>query len=67
MPASVITPYIALACPKCGTFKRSGRVSCCAPGGAWYKDCGAFGVKNVAHTWLEGVQVCKRKFKTSCM
>lgn len=22
------------ACPKCGTFEKSGRVSCCAPGGA---------------------------------
>ena len=29
-----------MICSKCGTFARSGRVSCCAPGGAWYKNCG---------------------------
>ena len=36
-------PGLALAktiCPNCGTFAKSGRVSCCAPGGAWYKNCG---------------------------
>ena len=29
-----------LTCSKCGTFKKSGRVSCCAPGGAWFKNWG---------------------------
>jgi len=26
----------AKMCPKCGTFGKSGGVSCCAPGGAWF-------------------------------
>ena len=58
---------IATSCPKCGTFKRSGRVSCCAPGGAWYKNCGDVGDRNVGHSWLEGVKVCERKFYLSSM
>ena len=46
---SFIPPTIAqtLTCPKCGTFQKSGRASCCAPGGAWFKNCGGFGNKNV--------------------
>merc|ERR1712032_670066 len=31
----------AMECPKCGKFGKSGRVSCCAPGGAWFKKCGS--------------------------
>merc|ERR1719174_2063136 len=43
IPASVSTPVITstiantMACSKCGTFVKSGRPSCCALGGAWYK------------------------------
>ena len=51
-----------ITCPKCATFQRSGRVSCCAPGGAWFKNCGGFSNKNVDHKWSEGVDACKRKF-----
>ena len=51
-------------CPRCGTFDKSGRVSCCAPGGAWYKNCGAVNNKNVGHRWSEGAAACKRKSDT---
>ena len=60
-----ITPTIAnaMTCPKCGTFEKSGRASCCAPGGAWFKNCGGAGNKKVGHRWIEGVEACnKRKF-----
>ena len=45
-------------CFKCGT-KKSGKLSCCAPGGAWFKKCGDAGESNFDHTWAEGVQACK--------
>merc|ERR1719305_874041 len=48
------------ACPKCGKFKKSGRASCCAPGGTWFKNCGSAGNKKFGHTWFEGIQVCKQ-------
>ena len=51
-----------MTCPKCGLFEKSGRASCCAPGGAWFKNCGGATSKKVAHRWSEGVEVCKRKF-----
>ena len=64
---SFITSTIAVtsACPKCGTFRKSGRVSCCAPGGSWFKTCGGVVNKNVDHRWSEGVKACKRKFKSN--
>ena len=48
-------------------YRKSGRVSCCAPGGAWFKNCGGLGSKNVDHRWSEGVKACKRKFKANHM
>merc|ERR1719305_1436371 len=48
-----------MACPKCGTFKKSGRKSCCAPGGAWFKNCGGIRQTKVDHKWFEGVAACK--------
>ena len=56
-----------VACPKCGTFRRSGTMSCCAPGGAWFKNCGGVGNRNIDHRWSEGVEACKRKFKANGM
>ena len=47
------------ACPKCAAIKKSGKFSCCARGGAWFKNCGMFVTKNVDHTWVEGVQACR--------
>merc|ERR1712032_1777544 len=49
-----------MTCLKCGMFKKSGRSSCCAPGGAWFKNCGGARNKNVGHKWFEGVAACKR-------
>ena len=65
-PITTITSTIGntMICPKCGTFKKSGRVSCCAPDGAWFKNCGGTGNRNVDHRWIEGVQACKCKCKT---
>ena len=62
-------PTIAntMTCPKCGTFEKSGRVSCCAPGGTWFKKCGGAGNRNVDHRWFEGLETCKRKFKAKRM
>jgi len=54
-----------MTCPKCGSFKKSGRVSCCAPGGAWFKNCGGTGDGNVGHKWVEGVQACKSTATTT--
>ena len=48
-----------MRCPNCGTFKKSGRISCCAPGGAWYRNCGGIENRDVGHSWQEGIRVCK--------
>ena len=45
-------------CIKCGTITKSGRRSCCAQGGAWFKDCGDIGDKKFGHTWAEGIKAC---------
>ena len=55
------------ACLRCGRFEKSGRFSCCAPGGAWYKNCGGLGNRNVDYKWFEGLETCKRKFKAKGM
>ena len=46
-------------CPKCGINAKSGKLSCCAPGGAWFKKCGGVGDASFDHTWTEGIQACK--------
>ena len=46
-------------CPECGTIKKSGKHSCCARGGAWFKKCGDVEDKQFDHTWAEGIQACK--------
>ena len=46
-------------CPKCGTFKNSEKMSCCAFDGAWYKKCGNANDPDFDHTWYEGIQACK--------
>ena len=67
--ATFITSTIdnTITCPRCGTFRKSGRVSCCAPRGAWFKNCAGLGRKSADHTWSEGVKACKRKFKANNM
>ena len=47
------------SCPKCGIFKKSGRHSCCARGGGWFKNCGDEGDTKFDHSWSDGIQVCK--------
>ena len=51
-------------CAKCGTIKNSAKHSCCARGGSWFKNCGDVGDTHFAHTWIEGIQICK-DFMTS--
>ena len=46
-------------CPKCGIKKKSGALSCCARGGAWFNNCGTDGDPSYNHTWTEGVEACK--------
>ena len=55
--ASVVS--INKMCPKCGNTKKSGKLSCCARDGAWFKNCGDAGDSNFDHTWIEGIQACK--------
>ena len=55
MAATRIPPV----CPKCAVIKKSGKLSCCAPGGTWSQNCGTSRNSNVDHTWVEGVQACK--------
>ena len=66
-PAMTSTIAKTTTCPKCGTFEKSGKKSCCAPGGAWFKNCGGTHNKNVDHKWFEGVAACTRKFKANDM
>ena len=49
----------APVCPKCAIIKKSGKPSCCAPGGAWFENCGTSDSSNTDHTWAEGLQACK--------
>ena len=62
-PPVVLSPSAGShLCPKCGTTKISGKLSCCARGGSWFKKCGDPGDASIDHTWFEGVQACKSKF-----
>jgi len=53
------------ACSKCGKFTKSGRVSCCAPGGAWYQKCGGTANNKFEYSWIEGVEACKPTVETT--
>ena len=46
-------------CHKCGTSKKSGKRSCCARGGAWFKNCGDKRETEFDHSWAEGIQSCE--------
>ena len=59
--------YCKPVCSKCGTITKTGKPSCCARGGDWFKNCGSDGDPNFDHTWNEGVQACKRKFLVNRM
>ena len=49
---------VSPGCPRCVSTRNSGKFSCCARGGAWFKNCGSHGDSNFDHTWLEGVRAC---------
>ena len=66
-PAASTPAANAMECPKCGKFGKSGRVSCCAPGGAWFKKCGSAKNKNIQYKWTEGTAACKKKRKSKAM
>ena len=55
------TASIRLGCSKCGTIPKSGKMSCCARGGSWFKNCGGAGNTKLQHTWYEGIQACKEQ------
>ena len=46
-------------CSKCGSTKKSSKRSCCARGGAWFKNCGDAGNPKFDHTWAEGLRACR--------
>ena len=46
-------------CPQCGINTKTGKRSCCARGGSWFKNCGDADDTQFDHTWAEGIQVCK--------
>ena len=48
-------------CLKCGIAKKSGKRSCCARGGAWFKNCGDADDTKFDHTWIEGIEACKSR------
>ena len=60
---TISAPRTGNGCAKCGIIKKSGKYSCCAPGGAWFKDCGDAGDTNFDHTWTDGIQTCKRRLR----
>ena len=45
-------------CAKCGTSKKSGKRSCCARGGAWFRNCGDGSDARFDHTWTDGIEAC---------
>ena len=60
--AATRTTTTRSGCPKCVIIKKSGKRSCCARGGAWFKQCGSAGNTRAAHTWAEGLQACTQGF-----
>ena len=62
IPTEAVTTTILIGktCYKCGILKKSGKLSCCARGGDWFKNCGDVGGSNFDHTWVEGTQACTR-------
>ena len=60
-PLAIPTTTVSVStCPKCGSTNKSGKLSCCARGGAWFKKCGDAGDTQFDHTWSEGIHACKR-------
>ena len=51
-------------CPQCGVIENTGKLSCCAPGGAWFKNCGGANNRRTDYTWIQGMQACLGKLVT---
>ena len=62
-PAATVA-IIEPVCPKCGTIRKSGKISCCGFGGSWFKKCGGTGDQKLEHTWFEGIQACKARSRS---
>ena len=58
---AVTTQPISSVCSKCGTVKKSGKLSCCARGGAWFGKCGSADHVKHGHAWHEGIETCKAR------
>ena len=54
-------------CPRCGTIKKSGKLSCCGRGGSWFKKCGGAGNAKLEHTWHEGIQACNARSQSKAV
>ena len=65
-PPPRIETTLGPACPNCGTIKKSGKLSCCAPGGTWFETCGKVVDSNFGHTWSEGIEACESTRMTYC-
>ena len=62
------TPGMASpTCYKCSNTKKSGKRSCCAHGGTWFKNCGNAGDIEFDHTWAEGIKVCEGELLTGSL
>ena len=57
-PAQVALQAPEVGCSACGTFKKSGKVSCCARNGSWFGRCGNVDDPRFDHTWMDGIRVC---------
>ena len=56
--AAMTTRKAGVVCDKCAPLKKSGKHSCCAPGGTWFNKCGNAGDKDAHYSWLEGIRAC---------
>ena len=54
-------------CAKCVGNKKSGTLTCCGRGGAWFDNCGNPGDTDFDYTWGQGIRACKSKLVTDCM
>ena len=59
--AMLVSRTDTAVCPKCVKINKSGKRSCCARGGAWFKTCGDVIDTQFRHTWAEGIQACKSR------
>ena len=64
-PTTSTTTPIPRECSACGRNKKTGQLSCCFRGGAWFKNCGDPGDAKFDHTWFEGIKACKGKLPQS--